>query len=291
MKPVFLTNVLVILAIAMVVAGCLGMPTPLSTSQEMVDLAFTMAAQTIVAEWTLTAPVASATFELSLLTSTLVPTNIPTPSNTPIPTEIFPPTSFPSSSETAVIQATQEQGLILEFEDDFQLHRGWVVQSGVEYDMRYVEGGYAILVSIPHGTIWSVRSPEYADVRLETTVSRNQGPEDGYYGVVCRHVNGSNYYYLVASPGGFYGIGKMSKGQSTWLDRGEDPSGTLLTGSNDLIRGDCIGDTLTLYANAKILLQVQDTEFKTGEWGLAGGTRTGDGFEALFTKFNLYLPK
>jgi hypothetical protein len=56
------------------------------------------------------------------------------------------------------------------------------------------------------------------------------------------------------------------------------------------VTADCIGDSLTLYANGQQLAQVQDNEFDTGVVGLIAGTKIVTGFTARFDNYALFSP-
>jgi hypothetical protein len=56
------------------------------------------------------------------------------------------------------------------------------------------------------------------------------------------------------------------------------------------IRADCIGDTLTLYANGVKLAEVKDTRFPKGDVGLIAGTYDAPGTDIRFDDFTVYQP-
>jgi hypothetical protein len=127
-------------------------------------------------------------------------------------------------------------------------------------------------------------------VILEVDAAREAGPEDGYYGLVCRQVDQDNYYGLVISSNGFYGIGKMEAGTFEFLKEGVDASGILKLGANQAnrIRAECSGSLLRLSANGKLLVEVEDDAFTEGTAGLMVGVRKQGGLEALFDNFAVY---
>ena len=87
-------------------------------------------------------------------------------------------------------------------------------------------GGYLINVKISNAPIWSVRNQEFSDVRLEVDAVQTSGPENGYYGLVCRHLSGDNYYALVIGNDQFFGIGLVENGDKIrWLQEGNAPAG------------------------------------------------------------------
>jgi hypothetical protein len=56
------------------------------------------------------------------------------------------------------------------------------------------------------------------------------------------------------------------------------------------IRADCVGSTLTLYANGTQIDQQTDTDFSTGDVGLLAGTYTQTGTDILFDNFVVMKP-
>jgi hypothetical protein len=192
-------------------------------------------------------------------------------------------TSTQPPTATLLPSATALAGTLL-YEDDFSTEFGWAEQQNEDWSIGYAQGGYFIEVSISHAPVWSVRNQEFDDIRLEVDASRQEGPESGYYGLVCRHISGDNYYILVISDDGFFGIGLVEDGEKLrFLQQGTVPSGVLKpAGSPNRLRADCVGTTLALYANGVKLSEVQDTTFDSGESGLLAGTLEEPGLVVLF---------
>jgi hypothetical protein len=243
---------------AVLLVGCDALPTPTSIATPAQDTGtiYTQAAQTVVAELTQNAP------------PTVVPTSPPTPTSAPTPT--LPPPSIPEAI----------------FVDDFNNDTGWSTEKNDQYGFELIEGGYFVYINIPSAQIYSIRSLEVDEIRLSTDAARIVGPEDGYYGVVCRFQDGNNYYTLVISDDGSYGIAKMEDGAFSFIQEGVDEGGFIQgDGATNRVRGDCVGQTLTLYANDRQLLQVQDATFTEGLVGLLAGTRDIPGLRVMFTSF------
>jgi hypothetical protein len=243
---------------AIFLAGCDALPTPTSSAPPTQDTSaiHTQAAQTVVAELTQNAP------------PTVEPTSPPTPTSVPTPT-LQPP---------SVLEAI--------FVDDFSYDTGWSTEKNDQYGFELIEGGYFVYINIPSAQIYSIRSLEVEDIRLSTDAARIVGPEDGYYGVVCRFQDGNNYYTLVINDGGSYGIAKMEDGTFSFIQEGVDEGNVIQgDGATNRVRGDCVGQTLTLYANDQQLLQVQDGTFTEGLIGLLSGTGDIPGLRVMFTSF------
>lgn len=302
MRTRFGLTLLSISLIAMLIlSGCLGGNEP--PVEPDIDLAYTQAAQTIIAELTLNAPQATdippeaqvvqpSPTETLPPTSTPLPTETPNPTETPVPTQTPLPTNTPGPSPTIQVESPPEPNFRLAFEDDFSFALGWPTGSDTFVHLHYTRGGYVIENKVVQDVVWSTRSQQFSDMRVEVTANRESGDLEGYYGVVCRFADGSNFYVLAVSSDGSYMIGKQKAGNLTFLIEGLNESGSVFTGNApNLIRGDCIGNTLSLYANGVMLASVEDTDFTAGAAGLAVGTKRNPGYEAFFDDFKVYIPE
>jgi hypothetical protein len=108
------------------------------------------------------------------------------------------------------------------------------------------------------------------------------------YGVICRYINRENFYFLVISSDGYFGIGKVIDGMYQLINRSDyPPSEVILTGEKtNRIRADCVGSTLTLYVNDQWVDSQDDTDLITGKVGLITGTLEGQ-TTILFDAFEI----
>ncbi|HEX9617476.1 MAG TPA: hypothetical protein VGA03_08660 [Anaerolineales bacterium] len=277
---------------AMSACGLVGtpqVPTPFP------DSAYTAAAQTIIAQITETALAAPPTPGPSETTAADTPV-APTQTPTAEATGTLQPTDTPEIEDTPT--GTPEPGTTsvppgrLVFEDDFSDEGSWFTDQGDNFGFEYAQGGYRIYVNILNATIWSIRERDTSDVRLEVDGQRTSGARDGYYGLVCRHQDEEeSYYALVVAEDGSYGIGKSEDGEFEFIETGTAESGVIRDGDEpNRVRADCIGDTLSLYANGQKLLEVQDDDFDSGFVGLVAGTRLTGEITVLFDNFAIYEP-
>lgn len=283
MRSPHLIRVLLAL-VFLVLAACQPSP-PETPPQEEV---FTQAAQTFAVRLTQEAPTVEPTRPVPP-TSTPRPTETPPPSPTPLPTATPEPTetAAPTPTATSSIPAGR-----LIFDDDFRTQRGWWEETNERWSMQFVPAGYQMIVNTRGATIWSTRSEVYEDMIVEASAYLADGPETGHYGVVCRHVDSANYYAFLASPGGSYGIVRMLQGELEFIAQGKDEDGEVINSDDDsnLVRGDCIGDSLTLYVNGERLLDVEDSSLEEGEAGVAVKAHMEDGVEVIFDSFALRVP-
>ncbi len=260
---------------------------PTQAPTDFPDAAYTQAAVTVIAALTQNAPPTLPATSTPEPTQTQVVTETPLPTNTPLPTA----TTLPSPTPTSPATPTLDAASLLYFED-FSGDSGWVEQSEEGWSMGQVDSGYSIHVKISHAPIWSIRNQEFSDVRLEVDAARVEGPLDGYYGLVCRHIDGDNYYTLVISSDGFFGIALREDGEKLrFLVEGKDEAGIILSGTaSNHLRADCVGSTLSLYANGQKLVEVQDSSLESGDTGLLVGTLKDPGLRVLFSNYAIYNP-
>jgi hypothetical protein len=124
---------------------------------------------------------------------------------------------------------------------------------------------------------------------VEVDAAQTAGPSDGYYGLVCRYEDGENYYILVVSPDGNFGIGKVRYGELRFLNFTDQYAG-LLSPLGNRLRADCIGNTLTLYMNGTKVLEATDYDFVSGQVGMVVGNRSTLGTDVLFDNFIVLKP-
>jgi hypothetical protein len=218
----------------------------------------------------------------------------PTPQVTLVPTITLAPTlqATQTAMPSPTLPAEPTRAAELVYEDDFSDDKGfWYTESNDDFGFKYVDDGYQLYINILNAPIWSIREYDSTDVIVEVEAALQEGAEDGYYGVVCRHQGEDDYYALVISPDSSYGIAKMEDGEFEFMAEGTDQAGAIHGGdASNRVRGECIGETLTLFANGQKLLEVQDDDLLNGDVGLLAGTRLSGGIEVLFTYFAILEP-
>ena len=174
-----------------------------------------------------------------------------------------------------------------EFEDNTS---GWDRVSNENGIMDYDGGGYRMLIQKPDISMWSTPEKNLGDVRIEADVSRLNGPYENRTGLICRYQNG-NYYFFLISNDGYYGVGKFTGGQTILLGQESMQASELIQkDAVNHLRADCIGNTLTFYINNNQVLQVQDSDFASGDVGLLAGAFSQPGVDVLFDHFTVMQP-
>ena len=221
-----------------------------------------------------------------------IPAPTPTPTSTSTPEGIVTPTVGVEETPTTSTDAPPPPSEVL-FSDDFSVNQYWYTGSGRFGEFRFVGGAYEITNDVLFANLWSVRSIEREDIGQEVDLKLQAGQGDGYYGVMCRVNNDvDNYYAFTIGGDGFYGIGIMEAGVIRFLDQGMDSGDVIDTTplAINKLRGDCIGDSLTLYVNDHLLLEVENRTHTTGEVGLVNGTRGEPGQAVRYDNYEAFVP-
>lgn len=280
-----LTIILSLIVITLLLTSCDTNAT--ATVTMSLDQRYTEAAKTVIAEMTRLAP--TGTYKTVSPTSIGKPTlEIKTKTATQTPLESPEPPATITPSQSSGVPPLPEYRVILD--DDFSSGIGWYTNQEENFGFKYTENGYLIYVNILNASIWSIRETELTDLRIEIDAEQISGPEDGFYGASCRYQDEDNYYALVISENGQFGILKMVEGEKEFIQEGIAPDGVIKPGGLNNIIGDCIGDKLTLYANQTKLTEIRDETFPSGIFGLIVGTRRREGVEVEFRRVNVKAP-
>ena len=180
------------------------------------------------------------------------------------------------------------------FHDDFSdTSSGWRVWDTSEANITYADGGLRFFINQPNFDYWSLPGRQYADVTLAVDALLEEGPTDNDFGLICRMQDEYNFYAFLISSDGYGGIIKVKDGlyqvlnSETGLEYG---SMINQDQSQNLIRADCIGEHLIMYVNHERFLEVNDSDFPTGDIGLVAGSYNQPGVSILFDNFYALKP-
>lgn len=153
--------------------------------------------------------------------------------------------------------------------DDFSdPDSGWAIDEDGAYG--YADEAYQITVE-PNVYRWVVQEDEsYTDLSLEVDITHAAGDLDAYAGLICRS-NEDGYFYADISPAGDFTIGQIVGEEVVVLSEWTESDAIDTTeGATNLLRLDCIGDTISAYANGELLDSVT-VEAAAGGYGLEAG--------------------
>ena len=202
---------------------------------------------------------------------------------------LFASTSLSCSN----IGAQTAEGNIL-FSDDFSDNsKKWDQVNDTARSTDYFNGAYRITVNELSIDVWAIPwKQSFTDAHLEVDATKNGGPDDNIFGVICRYIDADQFYYGVISSDGFYGIMKMTADDGLLLGRKNMAESSVIDrgSASNHIRFDCVGSNLTLHVNGTQVDQQTDTEYTAGNVGVLAGSFKEAGTDILFDNFFVYTP-
>jgi hypothetical protein len=183
--------------------------------------------------------------------------------------------------------------LVLFYDDFSDPNSGWDRVDESDYSTNYYNDAYRIIENKALGDVWA--NPDdlsFGDVSVDVDATKNAGPDDNDFGIICRYQDTDHFYYGIISSDGYYGIIKVTLDGSATLGRDNlEYSDSINQGdATNHIRFDCAGDVLTLHVNGDILDQQTDGEYSSGNVGLIAGTYNTPGTDILFDNFTVMEP-
>jgi hypothetical protein len=199
--------------------------------------------------------------------------------------------------QTAIsIQQTATAEYITLFHDDFSdPNSGWEFYENENGSAGYESGGYRLHVITANRLIWDTLPDIFQnDIRIEVDATKIDGPDEDSLGVICHYQDNENYYYFAIANNGYAAIYKYLQGKFTVISsedgKWQKVDGIYPGSANNHIHADCIGNTLTLYANGAQIATATDDSFTGGQVSLAAGTFDTGGVDILFDNFFVYRP-
>ena len=188
---------------------------------------------------------------------------------------------------------TFQHGEVL-FADDFgDPKTGWDTWSD-EHGSKvvYQNSGLRILVNLAQFDYWSRPGLKYQDVQIEVDAAKVGGPNDNDFGIICRYQNQDNFYALLVSSDGYFGVLKVKEGVYSMVGaEAMQYSEAIQKGdANNHLRADCVSNGLILWANGEKLVVVRDGDFAEGDVGVIAGTNETTGVDIFFDNFVVYNP-
>ena len=167
---------------------------------------------------------------------------------------------------------------------------GWNTWTDNNSIVDYNSGGLRFYINEKDYNFWSRPQNDFQDVMVEVLATRVSGTDDNHFGVICHYENRDNYYALVISSDGYYGIIKVLQGSYHLLnDHTLQYSEAIKQGGEtNHIQALCSGSELTLTVNGEELASVQDSDISSGGVGLITASYETPGVDILFDNFVVY---
>jgi hypothetical protein len=179
------------------------------------------------------------------------------------------------------------------FQDGFSdPSSGWDRVRTPEGMTDYEGDRYRIVVDAPNADYWANPGLGFTDVVIDVDAGKVSGPDDNDFGILCRYQNTENFYFLIISSDGYYGIGKVQNGEQRLLEPSHMyHSEVILTGeSPNHITAECNGSRLTLSVNGELIAEANDTTFLDGDIGLIVGSFDIPGVDIWFDNLSVKVP-
>ena len=179
------------------------------------------------------------------------------------------------------------------FQDGFSdTSSGWDRVRSAEGMTDYEEDQYRIVVNTANTDYWANPGLGFTDVLIEVDTGKVGGPDDNDFGVLCRYLDTENFYFMIISSDGYYGIGMVQNGEQNLL---EPPqmyhSEAIIPGNHtNHIQAECSGSRLALAVNGVLLAEAIDSTFQEGDVGLIVGSFDGPGVDIWFDNLMIKVP-
>jgi hypothetical protein len=151
---------------------------------------------------------------------------------------------------------------------------------------------YRIVVNASNADYWSNPGFYFEDVQIDVDALKNAGPDDNDFGVLCRYQDTENFYFLIISSDGYYGIGIVSDGHQKLLEPPQMYHSEIIIPGNSVnhIRAVCQGSRLALAVNGEFIAETHDSTFSYGDIGLIVGSFDEPGVDVLFDNLSVKNP-
>jgi hypothetical protein len=179
------------------------------------------------------------------------------------------------------------------FQDGFSdPSSGWDRVQGPEGMTDYQDGRYRIVVNAANADYWANPGLYFRDVVVDVDAGKSGGPDDNDFGILCRYQDTENFYFLIISSDGYYGIGIVEDGEQRLL---EPPqmyhSNSILPGEAvNHLQATCQGSRLALYVNGDFIAEADDATFSNGDIGLIVGSFDLPGVDIWFDNLMVRNP-
>jgi hypothetical protein len=178
-------------------------------------------------------------------------------------------------------------------EDDFSdTSSGWEQGDYEGGRVGYGGGGYQV-ESIGDGNVmWGIAGRDFEDVVIEVSATQLSAPtnDNNGYGVACRLQQESDGYYLLVSGDGYYTIIKSVSDEWTNLVDWTESDAINQGNASNSIRATCDGDTLTLEVNGELVATATDTQFTSGDIGMAAVSYEATSTQVQFDDIRVTRP-
>jgi hypothetical protein len=192
-------------------------------------------------------------------------------------------------------QLTTGDGMTYYHDDFSNPASGWDQVNAADGATEYADGQYRLYSALPNYLLWANPQKVFPeDVVIDVRATKKNGPDNNAFGILCRYQDARNYYALAITSDGQAGIAKVQNGQGPSLISGahmEPAKGIEKGNSVNLLRAECVGNNLMLYANGVLVATATDNTFlSSSDAGLWLESYDDPGTEIFFNDFTVRHP-
>jgi hypothetical protein len=171
------------------------------------------------------------------------------------------------------------------FADDFSTKaNAWPESSAADVSYRYENGRYIIDANEFDSIFWVTADPTFTDTSTQVEATLLAGTPEDYFGLVCREQADKNFYYFIIRTDGTYVFGRHDQEGFHALTPGGWTYNAAIKQGNavNLLRLDCVGNTMRLFANQTLLEEYTDDTLQEGKIGMTAAVLNQDGVQVAF---------
>lgn len=190
---------------------------------------------------------------------------------------------------TAVPPGKAGQDFVLVYEDDFSdPGSGWDDAFDRYTTKQYGNNKYYIEITTSNLVAWGLANREVADFRLEVDAAQAAGPNNNGYGILFRFQDRDNFYRFDISGDGFFLLSKFRAGEWVTLVPWTASSAINVGQAANRLAVEAIGSQIRVYANDKLLAEVEDSTFTRGNFGFFASTFSEPNLTISFDDIKLW---
>lgn len=205
------------------------------------------------------------------------------------------PTVTSSLEISDTVGGTPHPSISLPFQDNFSdpTTAFWPRVRNNDEITDFENEGYRIWVNRLKPMLLVSPGLQFSDAQIEVDANKIGGPDENRFGVLCRlnKAKRTTYIFTLTSDG-YYSVGKLvgDEQKLIGMDNLKQSYDIRHGEATNRLRATCVGDTLSLFINGQMQIEVHDSEFQSGDMGLWAGTASRVGTDILFDNLSVTLP-
>ncbi|MHB1357513.1 MAG: hypothetical protein ACYCZF_16210 [Anaerolineae bacterium] len=155
----------------------------------------------------------------------------------------------------------------------------------------YEDGKYVLEIFAVNRMIWGNGYQDFDDFVMEVETTKLGGPDDNGFGIVFRYVDSANFYVFKASSDGQYAFGYYLDDEWTEVVPWSLTDTVIQGESTNKLSVACKGNHYILSINGKVVEDLTDDTFSSGDIGVMAASRSEAGVKVTFDNVNVWAVK